>query len=214
MYIPRHFEETRPHVLQSLIRQYPLATIVTQVEGELNANHIPLLFSPGPAPHGELQGHVARANPILNDLAHPHDVLMIFQGPNAYISPSWYEEKALTGKVVPTWNYLAVHAYGTVSIHDDPDWLREHLPRLTGEHEGAMAAPWQLEDAPDEYITRMLRGIVGIEFSINRVIGKWKLSQNKSESDQQAIVAGLDGGEHAEGNALARSMKDMRKTTP
>lgn len=214
MYTPRHFEETRPQVLQSLIRQHPLATVVTQVDGELNANHIPLLFSAGPAPHGELQGHVARANPILNDLAHPHDVLMIFQGPNAYISPSWYEEKALTGKVVPTWNYLAVHAYGTVSIHDDPDWLREHLHRLTGEHEGAMAAPWQLEDAPDEYITRMLRGIVGIEFTISRIIGKWKLSQNKSAADQQAIAAGLDARERPDGVALARTMADTAKTTP
>lgn len=213
MYTPKHFEETRPHVLQSLIRQYPLATVVTQGNDELNANHIPLLLNAEPAPYGELQGHVARANPILNDLAQAQDVLIIFQGPDAYISPSWYEEKTLTGKVVPTWNYLAVHAYGTVSIHDDADWLREHLYKLTGEHEREMAAPWQLGDAPDEYITRMLRGIVGIEFAISRVVGKWKLSQNKSAVDQQAIVAGLDARTRPEGVALARIMTDTAKTS-
>lgn len=214
MYTPRHFEETRPQVLHSLIRQYPLATIVTYVGGELNANHIPLLYSADPVSHGVLQGHVARANPILNDLAHPQDTLMIFQGPNAYISPSWYEEKALTGKVVPTWNYLAVHAYGTVNIQEDPNWLREHLHKLTGEHERGMTAPWQLGDAPDDYITRMLRGIVGVEFTISRMIGKWKLSQNKSTADQQAIVAGLEARELLEGIILARTMANTAKTTP
>lgn len=213
MYIPRHFEETRPQVLQSLIRQYPLASVVTQADGELNANHIPLLLCASPSPLGTLQGHVARANPILSDLTQAQDVLMIFQGPDAYVSPAWYEEKALTGKVVPTWNYLAVHAYGTASIHDDAPWLRQHLGRLTGEHESSFPAPWQLGDAPDEYITRMLRGIVGIEFAISRVVGKWKLSQNKSAADQQAIVAGLEARELPEGLALAQIMADTIKKT-
>lgn len=211
MYIPRHFEETRPQVLHSLMRQYPLATVVTRGD-ELNANHIPLLFSAAPAPLGTLQGHVARANPILSDLAQVQDALIIFQGPNAYVSPSWYEEKLLSGKVVPTWNYLAVHAYGTIRLHDDPDWLRPHLEALTTEHESGTPAPWQIGDAPSEYITRMLRGIVGIEIVISRVIGKWKLSQNKAQVDQRAIVEGLRQQERTQGVALAQVMADAVQT--
>lgn len=212
MYIPRHFEETRPQVLQSLMRQYPLATVVTRGEGELNANHIPLLFCTQPAPDPVLQGHVARANPILNDLSGGQDGLMIFQGPNAYVSPSWYEEKTLTGKVVPTWNYLAVHVYGTISLHDDPDWLRQHLERLTTEHESEFDAPWRIGDAPSEYITSMLRGIVGIEVAIKRVVGNWKLSQNKAQTDQQTIVAGLREQSRPQDSALAQIMAEALKS--
>ena len=214
MYLPQHFEETRPEVLQGLIRHYPLATIVTQGSGELNANHIPLLLCATPAPLSILQGHVARGNPILSELSNTRDALIIFQGPDAYVSPSWYQEKALTGKVVPTWNYLAVHVYGTVSAHDDAHWLRQHLEQLTAEHESGSAAPWQLGDAPSEYITRMLRGIVGIEIAINRVVGKWKLSQNKTAADQQAIVEGLDARARPEAIALAQIMADAMKTNP
>lgn len=211
MYTPKHFEETRPEVLQSLMRQYPLSTIVTQSNGELNANHIPLLFSVASAPLGILQGHVARANPILNDLSQAQEVLIIFQGPDAYISPSWYEEKTLSGKVVPTWNYLAVHVFGSISIHDDPDWLLGHLEKLTSEHESGFPAPWQVGDAPSDYFTRMLRGIVGIEIAINRVVGKWKLSQNKTQSDQQAIATGLQEQARPNGAAVAQIMADAMK---
>lgn len=206
MYNPRHFEETRPQVLHSLMRQYPLATVVTQGQDELNANHIPLLFDATNANLGALQGHVARANPILSDLTQAQEVLVIFQGPDAYVSPSWYEEKALSGKVVPTWNYLAVHAYGTISTHDDAGWLRQHLESLTSEHERGSLTPWQIGDAPSEYITRMLCGIVGIEIAISRIVGKWKLSQNKTATDQRAIVEGLREQERPQGAALARIM--------
>lgn len=214
MYIPKHFEETRPLVLENLIRRYPLATIVTQGNGELSANHIPLLLGATAAPLGVLQGHVARTNPLLSDLAESQDALIIFQGPDAYVSPSWYAEKALTGKVVPTWNYLAVHAYGKISTHEDPDWLREHLQNLTTEHESSFDTPWQIGDAPSEYVSRMLRGIVGIEIAISRVVGKWKLSQNKTPADQQAIAAGLGLQGRPEGIALAQIMADAIKANP
>jgi transcriptional regulator len=212
MYIPQHFEETRSHVLQNLIRHYPLATLVTRGNDELNANHIPLLLCARPAPLSVLQGHVARSNPILNDLSKTRESLIIFQGPDAYVSPSWYEEKTRTGKVVPTWNYLAVHVYGAIRIQDDPDWLRQHLEQLTAAQESSFDTPWQLGDAPSEYITRMLRGIVGIEITINRVVGKWKLSQNKTATDQQAIIDGLREQARPEGVALAQSMADGEPT--
>ena len=212
MYNPQHFEETRPQVLQHLMSRYPLATIVTQGNAGLNANHIPLLFCATPAHLGMLQGHVARANPILSDIAKAQELLIIFQGPDVYISPSWYEEKARTGKVVPTWNYLAVHAYGSITMRDDPTWLRQHLAKLTSEHESTFDAPWRIEDAPSEYINRMLRGIVGIEVTMSRVVGKWKLSQNKTHADQQAIVEALNKQMMPDGIALAKIMTDAMQS--
>ena len=206
MYIPKHFEETRPQILRNLMHQYPLATVVTQNHNELNANHVPLLLCDADTPIGKLQGHVARANPLLNDIAYTQDVLLIFQGADAYISPSWYEEKAITGKVVPTWNYLAVHVYGKISPHEDPDWLRAHLENLTEQHESDFPTPWQLADAPSDYINRMLRGIVGIEIVIDRIIGKWKLSQNKAPADQQAIAEGLSAQARPDSAALSSAM--------
>lgn len=211
MYIPQHFEETRPDVLHQLMRRYPLATIVTRTEAELNATHIPLLLQTTPGSLGILQGHVARANPMLGELSQAQETLIIFQGPDAYVSPRWYEDKALTGKVVPTWNYLAVHAYGTVSIHDEPEWLRGHLENLTAENEKNFETPWQVGDAPDEYITRMLRGIVGIQFSLSRIVGKWKLSQNKTQLDQRTIVEGLEAQSRPETEALAKVMEGAFK---
>lgn len=210
MYNPRHFEETRPKILRNLIQQHPLATVVSLDNGELNANHVPLLFRESSSSFGLLQGHVARANPLLSDISQEHESLIIFQGPNAYITPSWYEEKPLSGKVVPTWNYLAVHVYGTIKSHDDPDWLRAHLKDLTAINESDFATPWQVEDAPEDYINRMMRGIVGIEITINRVVGKWKLSQNKSVSDQQNIIDGLR--ERTKTSDLAQVMTDRTST--
>lgn len=214
MYTTPHFEETRTDVLLSLMRQYPLASVVTQNEEGLNANHIPLLQCAGPTPLGVLQGHVARANGLLDDVKQAQELLIIFQGPQAYISPSWYEEKALSRKVVPTWNYLAVHAYGSLSVHEDAAWLRAHLARLTAEHEKSFATPWQLTDAPEEYITRMLRGIVGIEIAIERIIGKWKISQNKAYVDRQHIVEGLRKRDLPDATAVASVMTQSLEPLP
>jgi transcriptional regulator len=197
MYLPEHFAENRPAVLQQLIAAQPLATLVTHGEGGLDANHIPLLLDPQAGPHGTLRGHIARANPLAR---HPGgEVLVIFQGPQAYISPNWYPSKAEHGQAVPTWNYAVVHARGPLRIVDDPVWLRAQLEQLTARHEAVQARPWQLSDAPEDFLARQLRAIVGIEIPIASLSGKWKTSQNRLPADRDGVVRGLQaaGGEQA-----------------
>jgi transcriptional regulator len=198
MYLPKHFEETRVPVLHDLIRAYPLAALVVPTASGLDANHVPLEIDPDPAPLGTLRGHVARANPLAR---HASDVeaLAIFQGPDTYISPSWYATKQETAKVVPTWNYAVVHAYGPVRVIDDPAWVRAFVERLTNRHEGGRPDPWKVTDAPEDYVDSMVKAIVGIEFPITRLIGKWKVSQNRPEQDRAGVIEGLlqDGGETA-----------------
>lgn len=191
MYIPSHFEEIRIEILHDLIRSYPLAVLVTMSSGGLNANHIPLHLSAEPGGKGILRGHVARANPIWSDLVEGVEALAIFQGPNSYISPSWYPAKQEHGKVVPTWNYTAVHAYGTLRIIDDAAWLRSQLEMLTSQHEAAFDTPWTVDDAPPEFIDRMLGAIVGIEIVITRLSGKWKISQNQPPANREGVILGL-----------------------
>ena len=152
MYIPKHFAEPRVDVLHELIRAHPLSTLVTLASSGLNANHIPLHLSHEPSPFGTLRGHVARANPIWNDIADDVEALAIFHGPDVYVTPSWYPTKAETGRVVPTWNYVVAHAYGTLRVADDPAWVRAHLEALTAQNERAFAQPWRLEDAPPDFI--------------------------------------------------------------
>jgi len=191
MYIPRQFDEPRVDVIHALIRAQPLATLVTLAAGGLNANHVPLHLAESPAPYGTLQGHVARANPILSDLNRNIESLAVFHGPNAYITPSWYATKQETGKVVPTWNYAVVHAYGFLRIVDDAAWLRAQLEDLTAHNEAPFAEPWKVSDAPDQYIEKMMAGIVGIEMVITKLSGKWKVSQNQPAQNQAGVVAGL-----------------------
>lgn len=190
MYLPAHFAETRPEVLHALLREHPFATLVTQGGKGLNADHLPLHFAAGVGPHGALQGHVARANPLWRDAA-DSDVLVIFQGPQAYVTPSWYETKREHGKAVPTWNYVVVHARGRLRVIDDPAWLREQLETLVAEHEAGFAEPWQISDAPPDYIEKMLKAIVGIEIVISELGGKWKTSQNQPGINRAGVVAGL-----------------------
>ena len=173
------------------MRAYPLATLVTHGADGLTANHIPLHFSPDPAPHGTLYGHIARANPLARPGSANGDVLAVFQGPEAYVSPSWYATKAETGKVVPTWNYAVVHAHGTLRLVDDPAWLRARLEELTSAQEGAFATPWQVGDAPDDYIEKLLRAIVGVEIAVTSLVGKWKVSQNQPDANRAGVVDGL-----------------------
>lgn len=192
MYIPAHFAETRLDVLQAQIRRRPLGTLVVATEAGLEANHIPFLLSEAPAPYGLLRGHVARANPVWKHLANAAEVLVVFQGDDAYISPSLYEAKSQDGKVVPTWNYVAVHVYGKARAVADATWLRALVTELTDVHEAGRSAPWHVNDAPDEYTQKLLGAIVGIEISISRLLGKWKVSQNRSSSDRARVAIELN----------------------
>jgi transcriptional regulator len=155
--------------------------------------------SDAPAPFGTLRGHVARANPIWREVVPGSEVLAIFQGPEAYVTPSWYPTKAETGKVVPTWNYAVAHAYGILRVVEDSTWVRTQLEALTAHNEAAFAAPWQVSDAPHEYIDKLLGAVVGIEIVITRLVGKWKTSQNQAESNREGVAHGLRGlgGEEA-----------------
>lgn len=211
MYVPSHFEESRAHVLHHLVREHPLAVLVAHTPDGLDANHVPLELDPEPAPHGTLRGHVARANPLWQlAVAAPLEALAIFRGPDRYITPAWYATKRETGKVVPTWNYAVVHAHGTLRAIDDPAWLRGLVERLTACHEAGRPDPWQVTDAPDDYIAARIRGIVGIELSITRLVGKWKVSQNKSEADRAGVASGLG----AQGDPEAAAMAELVGRAP
>jgi transcriptional regulator len=163
--------------------------VVTVGSQGLTANPIPLEWLDQPAPWGCLRGHAARANPFWQDCQ--GEVLAIFHGPDAYISPSWYASKRETGKVVPTWNYATVHAYGRLVVHEEPAWLLEQLGSLVDRHEADLPGPWRLADAPDGFIDSLLPAIVGIEIIIDRLQGKWKTSQNRSPADRAGVAAGL-----------------------
>jgi transcriptional regulator len=211
MYLPSHFEESRPEVLHQLVREHALGTLVTLGADGLNANHIPFELDAEVGPHGVLRAHVARGNPVWRDCSNEVESLVVFQGAQTYISPSLYATKQEGGRVVPTWNYMVVHAYGPLRVIDDPVWLRAQLERLTGRHEGRRAQPWKLEDAPADYIERRLSAIVGIEIPVTRLVGKWKVSQNQQEVNRVSIEAGLraEGGENA--LAMADAVANLRK---
>ncbi|MDP2811991.1 MAG: FMN-binding negative transcriptional regulator [Rhodocyclaceae bacterium] len=190
MYLPAHFEESRSEVLHALMREHPFATLITQGGDGLTANHFPLHLVTDTRPLGALQGHVARANPVWQQ-SPDAEVLVIFHGPQAYVTPSWYETKREHGKAVPTWNYVVVHARGRLRAIDDPVWLRQQLETLVASHEAAFAKPWHIADAPPDYIDTMLAAIVGIEIEITALRGKWKISQNQPEINRAGVVAGL-----------------------
>ena len=189
MYLPKHFEQAERELLIALMRERPLATlIVTTAEGT-TADLIPLEFAPTEGEHGTLRGHVARANPLWRHAGAP--ALAVFTGPEAYISPGWYASKQEHGKVVPTWNYTMVQARGVLCAVDDAAWLRALVGRLTDHHEAKLAKPWQVSDAPDDYVQQMLRAIVGIEIPLDSLVGKWKVSQNRSRADREGTAKGL-----------------------
>jgi len=190
MYLPTHFEENRVEVLHALMREHPFATLLTQGAGGPEANHLPVHLAPESGPFGVLQGHVARANPVWRQAA-GSEVLVVFHGPQAYVTPSWYETKREHGKAVPTWNYVVVHGHGRLRTIDDPAWLLGNLENLVAHHEAGFAEPWQIGDAPPEYIDKMLAAIVGIEIEITELKGKWKISQNQPPANRAGVVAGL-----------------------
>ena len=207
MYTPKHFVESRVESLHGLIRAYPFATLVTRAADGLTANHLPFELV------GEvLHGHVARGNELARlDGA---EVLLVFQGPDGYISPNWYPSKHETGREVPTWNYTVVHVHGRLRVIDDAAWLRRLLETLTDHHEAGQPQPWKISDAPDDHIETSLRAIVGLEVSIDRIEGKFKLSQNHPARNRAGVIAGLrerDGDGDAE---LAAWMSQQEESKP
>lgn len=203
----RQFQVDDAAAQQALVRAQPLATLVIAHEGALHVNHIPLYLDPARGPQGTLIGHVARANALWPLL--PQQAVAVFHGPQAYVSPSWYPSKALDGKQVPTWNYAAVHAHGMLSAFDDPERLRAVLETLTEQHEAHRPDPWRVDDAPPDYIDKLLRAIVGIELVVDRWEGLWKVSQNRIDTDRAGVVQGL----RAEGVPGAQAMADLMLST-
>ena len=211
MYLPNHFAETRVEVLHQLIAAHPLGALVVATPGGLDANHVPFEVDPEPAPFGTLRAHVARANPLWRDAPPDAEALVIFQGPSTYISPAWYPTKQETGRVVPTWNYAVVHAHGPLRFIDDRAWLRRFVEMLTNRHEAARREPWQVTDAPAEYIETQLGAIIGLEMPVRRLVGKWKTSQNRSAEDRAGVSDGLSREGDEAGQAMARLVRESKK---
>ncbi|MEO5732966.1 MAG: FMN-binding negative transcriptional regulator [Rubrivivax sp.] len=210
MYLPSHFQQNDPAELQGLMQRYPFATLVTLQDGQPNADSVPMIFD---ADTQVLRGHVARANPLWRK-ARGQPVLALFQGPQAYVSPSWYATKALTHKVVPTWNYCVVQAQGVLQVVDDGPWLQALVTDLTLRHESGRPAPWAVADAPADYVQQMLRAIVGIRIDVTQLQGKWKVSQNRDAADRAGVVCGLRADAarrraEAVANDLADSADDL-----
>jgi transcriptional regulator len=191
MYIPPMFREERSEVLHALIRAHPLATLVTHGANGLTANLVPFILVEGDGGPDILRAHLARGNEQLVDLRQGGEALAVFQGPQAYISPSWYPAKREHGKVVPTWNYIVVQAWGRPRVIEDAEWLLAQIGALTTLQEGGRAEPWSVADAPAPFVEEQLRGITGIELPIDRIEGKWKASQNQPEANRKGVVDGL-----------------------
>lgn len=204
MYLPQHFAEKRPDVLHELIRQQPLATLVTIDDGKPVADEIPFLLD---AERGILRGHVARNNPLWQ--RHPTDspVLAVFRGPQAYVSPNWYPSKAEHGKHVPTWNYIVVQVSGPLRVISDQGHLRALLNDLTLKHEATLPHPWSMDDAPADHLAQMMQAIVGIEITIDSLIGKWKTSQNRTADDRYGVVQGMRTQPESDAQAMADAVE-------
>lgn len=209
MYVPAHFEENRPDTLRQLIERHPLGTLVNVGENGLDANHVPFEFDAAAGPHGTLRTHVARANPLWREAAGQPEALVIFQGPSAYISPNWYPSKHEAHRLVPTYNYMVVHAHGRMVIREDEAFLRGLVARLTRrmEAQAGEARPWRMGEAPPEFIAQLLGHIVGIEIEVTRLIGKWKLSQNRDARDRLGAIAALEALGDDESRAVAAAMR-------
>jgi transcriptional regulator len=206
MYTPKHFVETRVEALHELIRAYPFATVVVNTVDGLVANHLPFELV-----DGVLHGHVARGNELVQ--MDGTEVLLVFQGPDGYISPNWYPSKHETGREVPTWNYAVVHVHGRLRVIDDAAWLRRLLETLTDHHEAGQPQPWKISDAPEDHIEKSLRAIVGLEVAVERIEGKFKLSQNHPARNRAGVVAGLrerDGDGDAELAALMTQQEEPK----
>ncbi len=208
MYQPPHHREDRLEIQHALIRAHPLGTLVTLGQGGLVANALPFVLDASAGPFGTLKVHLARANAQWRDFDPAVEALVIFQGVESYITPSWYPTKRETGKVVPTWNYAVVQAYGAMRIIEDRGWLAGQIAALTAEHEAGRAEPWSVADAPAPFVEAQLKGIVGIEIPISRIEGKWKVSQNRPEADRRGVVEGLREAADAASLAMAELVEE------
>jgi transcriptional regulator len=207
MYVPRAFEQPDTAVLQQLIREYPFATLIVSTAQGLEANHLPLVLRDDGSDYGVLAGHVARTNSVWQNFNAEQDVLVVFHGPDAYISPSYYPSKQEHGKVVPTWNYTVVHASGKMRAVEDGKWLLQLLNELTDVHERQYDQPWAVADAPAEFVEKLLNAIVGIEIPIATLLGKWKLSQNQPDQNRQGVIAALESSDSASQRKIANLVK-------
>lgn len=203
MYSPKHFEEDRINVMHDLMDAYPFSTLITMNEGMPEANHIPVILIKG-SELGVLQGHLARSNPVWKNHNSDDEVLVIFQGPQHYITPSWYASKTDDGKVVPTWNYISVHARGKIRFIQDKEWLLDHVTRLTSINEKKVNSSWTVSDAPQDYISKLVMAVVGFEITLTALQGKWKLGQNRSSDDKKLMISELEARNQ---NALASFIK-------
>ncbi|APA87921.1 FMN-binding negative transcriptional regulator [Paraburkholderia sprentiae WSM5005] len=210
MYMPAHFEENRPEVLHRLIAEQPFGALITNGPTGLDANHLPFEAQTDAmdSSHLVLRAHVARANPVWQEAATHPEALVIFQGPTAYISPTWYPSKHETHKQVPTYNYMVVHAHGRMVVRDDESFVRGLVARLTRKMEAGEPVPWKMSDAPADYIAQMLGAIVGIEIEVTRLVGKWKLGQNKAAEDRRGAAQTLLARDSDQQKAVGQAMLD------
>lgn len=206
MYVPACFRETRAEVIESLIAEYPLATLVTLTDGELAASHLPLLHS-RTSDAGVLRGHLARANPQWQRYRPDTEALAIFYGPQHYVSPTWYPSTKEHGRVVPTWNYSVVHVRGKLRFTSDPEWLLKNVSALTDHLEARVQVPWRVPDAPSEFVRAMLDSIIGVELAVNSIQGKWKVSQNRSLADRNGVIEALECLDSTDARQMAELVK-------
>jgi transcriptional regulator len=192
MYLPAHFAQSDPACLHQIMRDFPLATLITHSPRGVEADAIPLLLQAEAGAHGELWGHVARANPLWKTHPEGTDVLVLFHGPQAYVSPNWYPSKRQHHKAVPTWNYVMVQARGQLRVMDDAAWTRQLVSELSAMHEATQPVPWRVEEAPADYLEAMLRAIVGFRIEITELSGKWKVSQNQPAENRAGVVGALE----------------------
>ncbi|MEM7059375.1 MAG: FMN-binding negative transcriptional regulator [Pseudomonadota bacterium] len=205
MFQPPVFREDRVEVMHDLMVRHPFAMLVSAAAGALSADHVPLVLRTDGSEFGMLQGHLSIGNPLYRKAEGEIEVLAAFQGPQTYITPSWYPSKQQHGKVVPTWNYAVVHAHGKLRFQNDPDWLMTHLAELTGRHEAERSEPWAVTDAPQDFMAGQLKGLIGFEIEIRSLDGKWKVSQNRQAQDREGVVVGLQG----ETDIQAQHMSDL-----
>jgi transcriptional regulator len=208
VYVPKHFEESRPEEVRRLLREFPLGMLVTHGADGLDATHIPFETDPGEALPTLLTGHVARANPVWQRVRDGDEVMVVFRGDEAYVSPNWYPSKQETHRQVPTWNYQVVHLHGRIYVHEDEAFLRGVLARLTRTHEAraGTSPPWRMTDATPDYIAKLLQAIVGLEVRVERVVAKSKLSQNKDARDRDSVIEAMEGqGKSGVADAMRRS---------
>lgn len=209
MYAPKQFREERQDVLIAAIRSIQFGTLVTPIETALEAVHLPMIVRESAA-GVVLEGHVAIGNPLWKAVANGTG-LAIFQGPQAYVHPGWYETKRKTGKAVPTWNYVAIHAHGRLSVERDAAWLRDHVTELTSINEAGWPEPWSVSDAPDDYIDAMLRAIVGVRLEISKMEGVWKMIQHHPEANRLGVIAGLSAESSSSAQAVAAIMSERER---